>query len=257
MKKYFKVILSILLVITCLLSCIPALAKAQTPINLNSFSIVNIKNTNEGIKIKWEKCEEADYYSVYRKQDKNKYKFIDKTESLTYIDTTVKNGTKYSYIIRAYNDDNYLNCEKAKNLVYLITPAIDSIENIDDSSLSVKWTKNKKATSYQVVYSYYDDFSKYKTVASISDSKIIKKIANNKDVYIKMRSYVKIGKITYYSAWSKTINNKIYIMNTNTLKFHDSKCRYVKNIDQNNYSSHNSKKELIDWGYEPCKVCSP
>lgn len=53
-------------------------------------------------------------------------------------------------------------------------------------------------------------------------------------------------------------NAKDYVVNTNTGKFHRTNCRYVDTIaDHNRWDAHIERQELIDQGYEPCKVCKP
>lgn len=55
---------------------------------------------------------------------------------------------------------------------------------------------------------------------------------------------------------SSTTDN--YILNTNTKKFHTSDCRYVNSIKDKNKAYHTgSKEELINQGYDLCKVCNP
>lgn len=53
-------------------------------------------------------------------------------------------------------------------------------------------------------------------------------------------------------------NAKDYVVNTNTGKFHRPSCRHVNKIsDSNRWDVHTDRQELIDEGYEPCKVCNP
>lgn len=50
----------------------------------------------------------------------------------------------------------------------------------------------------------------------------------------------------------------IYILNTNTMKFHNKNCSSVKDIKPNNKEIFNGLKEwLIDNGFSPCGVCNP
>ena len=48
-----------------------------------------------------------------------------------------------------------------------------------------------------------------------------------------------------------------YIANTNTKKFHLSTCRSVKLMKAKNMYKSDNRKELIDSGYVPCKICRP
>lgn len=50
----------------------------------------------------------------------------------------------------------------------------------------------------------------------------------------------------------------VYILNTNTKKFHRADCSAVKQMkEQNKQEFKGTRDELISQGYEPCKKCSP
>ena len=52
------------------------------------------------------------------------------------------------------------------------------------------------------------------------------------------------------------VEGDAYVVNTNTGKFHQLTCRYVKTIhDENRFDSGNSFETLIALGFVPCKVC--
>lgn len=49
-----------------------------------------------------------------------------------------------------------------------------------------------------------------------------------------------------------------YVLNTNTLKFHNPGCSDAKRIKMTNRQSITcSREELIERGYQPCKKCNP
>lgn len=53
-------------------------------------------------------------------------------------------------------------------------------------------------------------------------------------------------------------NDKIYILNTNTMKFHNEDCASVKDTKSKNKETYNGTKTwLIDNGYSPCSRCNP
>ena len=77
-------------------------------------------------------------------------------------------------------------------------------------SFTVKWKKVGKTyiTGYQVKYSPYKDFkkSKIKTIKKYkTTSKKIKGLKAKKKYYVKVRTYVKKGKVKYYSSWSNVM----------------------------------------------------
>ena len=53
-------------------------------------------------------------------------------------------------------------------------------------------------------------------------------------------------------------NDTIYILNTNTMKFHSEDCSSIKDIKPKNKESYNGTKAwLIDNGYSSCGICNP
>ena len=49
-----------------------------------------------------------------------------------------------------------------------------------------------------------------------------------------------------------------YVLNTNTKKFHKPSCNSVsKMAEKNKQSFTGSREELIEMGYQPCKLCNP
>lgn len=48
-----------------------------------------------------------------------------------------------------------------------------------------------------------------------------------------------------------------YIGNTRTGKFHRDSCRYVQRMSERNMVYINSRKEAVENGYIPCRVCRP
>lgn len=48
-----------------------------------------------------------------------------------------------------------------------------------------------------------------------------------------------------------------YIGNSNSMKFHDSDCRYGLKVSDVNRVTFDSRSDAINSGYKPCKVCDP
>lgn len=71
------------------------------------------------------------------------------------------------------------------------------------------------------------------------------------------------NKSTKNSNSNKNTNNSSsttteYILNMNTHKFHTPSCRSVKQMSNSNKGVYKGKRQdLIDQGYEPCKICNP
>lgn len=58
-------------------------------------------------------------------------------------------------------------------------------------------------------------------------------------------------------SFTQERKESIYIGHKGTKKFHRPNCRFGKKISQKNRIIFNSRKEAIDQGHVPCKVCKP
>ena len=88
-------------------------------------------------------------------------------------------------------------------------PTLKTAKSTKAKQLTVKWSKVKGATGYQL---WYKTGSKTKTVKITKVStvkKVLKKLKTGKTYKVKVRSYIKSGKTLYYSNWSKVKKVKI------------------------------------------------
>ena len=72
------------------------------PQYLSAPKIMNILNTNKGIKVQWKKVNNAHGYRIQRKLGNSKWKDLKILKENQYTDKTVENGKKYQYKIYAY-----------------------------------------------------------------------------------------------------------------------------------------------------------
>lgn len=187
-------------------------AKGKTVLRLSNPS-VTVSNTASGVAVKWGKVTGANGYYVYRKTDSGKYSKIATIKSgstVSYTDTAVKskNGTTYTYTVRAYNGST-LSSYAGKKIVRLTAPTISSVTNSSGRTMTVKWNKNSSATGYQV---YYKTGSTVKTVTvkgSSSLSKTISGLTKGSTYTVYVRSYKTVSGVNYYSAWSGSKTVKI------------------------------------------------
>ena len=123
-------------------------AELRTP------KLVSVKNGNEYITFKWEKIAAADGYYVYRKKGNatswTKVKTITSPSTVSYVDTSVSSGTKYTYTVRAY-DGSDTSGRNATGLsrVYLSIPKMQTTDGTA-SSVKVCWEKVSGAKGYYV-----------------------------------------------------------------------------------------------------------
>lgn len=105
------------------------------------------------------------------------------------------------------------NYSSNKTLTFKINPKNTSIKSLVSAkkALTVKWNPIKtpmsksKITGYQVQYSLYKTFKSPKTVKvkGYSKSSVKLKLKSKKKYYARIRTYMTVGKKTYYSSWSK------------------------------------------------------
>ena len=119
-----------------------------------------IANTAQGIKITWGAVENAEKYVVYQRvynKSTKKYsswKAIKTTTETSYVDTSVKIGTGYSYAVRAVNGSVKSSYKATKGLTYNVTPTV-KLSNASNG-IKVTWTKAANATGYAVYSSTYN-----------------------------------------------------------------------------------------------------
>lgn len=78
---------------------------------------------------------------------------------------------------------------------------------------------------------------------------------NDRGAYSAVKSLV-YNPVTSNGGSSKT--GTTYVLNTKTHKFHYSSCKYVPEINYENKTYYNgTRQQVINMGYEPCKVCNP
>ncbi|MCD8054100.1 MAG: fibronectin type III domain-containing protein, partial [Lachnospiraceae bacterium] len=190
-----------------------ATKKVTVTVKLATPTISSLTNTTKGVQIKWGKVSGAKGYYIYRKTSSGSYKKVKTIKSgstVSYTDTAVKskNGTTYTYAVKAYSGSS-TSSYKGVKIVRLTTPSLSSVKNSSSKKLSVKWTKVSKVTGYQLQYSTSKSFSGSKTVTVSGTSKTISGLTKGKTYYVRLRTYKKVSGLNYYSAWSSTKKVKI------------------------------------------------
>ena len=170
-------------------------------------------NTGSGIKLSWNRVSEGSGYKVYRKTGNGSYSLIktienNKTTSFTDKSVKKKNGTKYTYMVRAYKGSGQNACS-GKVIYRLTAPAKPEVKNSKGKKITVKWKKNTSASGYQVKFV---NGSKSRT-KTFSGQKSVKKTVSGfqkgKTYKVYVRSYKKVSNKKYYSAWSAARSVKV------------------------------------------------
>ena len=79
--------------------------------------------------------------------------------------------------------------------------------------IKVSWKKNTKVNGYQIQYTTNKKFKSGIKNVTIKKNKttstVLKKLKKKKTYYVRIRTYKKDGKTTYYSKWSNVKKLKI------------------------------------------------
>ena len=167
-------------------------------------SAISVSNAASIINLKWNKVQGATGYVIMRSTNGGSYKALVTISSpsvVEYEDSSVSNGTTYSYKVVAKAGCVCKVTSEAKTMCYLKPVKITSITNPSSKALKVSWSSNTKAAGYQIKYSRDSSMAKYKTVKITNKAilnKTIKSLTKGKKYYVKVRAY----KSNYYSVYS-------------------------------------------------------
>lgn len=188
-----------------------AAASAVKTIYRLTSAISSAANATSGITVKWAKNSAATGYYVYRSVNGAAYtliKTITSNGTVSYTDTGAKtNGSKYQYKVVAYKTvggTTYKSAYSAVKTMYRLTSTISSAANAA-SGITVKWSKNAKATGYYVYRSVnggsYSKIATIKSYATVSYTDTKATTAGAKYQY-KVIAYKTVSGTNYNSASS-------------------------------------------------------
>lgn len=164
-------------------------------------TINGVGTTDTSIALTWGMVNGATGYSIYRKTatDKN-YTFCGDTTTLTYLDTKLKSGTGYQYLVYAYKLNNTFLGEASPVLDLSTNPAKVTLKcKAGDKKARLTWNAVSGATAYEIFTG--DEMSGYTLLTTITGSGA--------------GSYVEEGLITgvtysYYVVAKRDYNGVIY-----------------------------------------------
>ena len=119
----------------------------------------------------------------------------------------------YIYTVKAYNGDKVSKYSKTGLTIYrLITPTLSKPVSKAAGKMLVTWKQNKKAAGYQIQYARSADFQTQKLTKTVKPAKktsqTLTKLKNKKTYYVRIRSYMKVNGVNYFSAWSAVKKGK-------------------------------------------------
>ena len=181
--------------------------------DLSTPKLSKVENITSGVKVTWDKVEDAEYYSVYSKTGSGNWTRLGDTESTDFTDKTVKGGTQYTYTVRCVSRDGIINTSgfdsAGKTITFIATPKISSLKP-DANGIKVAWGKVAGAEQYRV---FVKIDGKWKVVGDTTATSLIastydnggKKVAlkNGTELTFTVRCLSGDGK-TYTSDYDKT-----------------------------------------------------
>ena len=113
---------------------------------------LSVSNTIASLTLKWNAVKGATGYEIYRAGTDGKYSKITTVTSTSYVDTSVKNNTQYSYRIKAYNAA----CASAFSTAASLKKTQISVSNLKadatGSKVQLSWTGGVTGAEGYVIY---------------------------------------------------------------------------------------------------------
>ncbi len=171
--------------------------------------ISDVRNVASGVQVSWDVPAYATGYKIYRATGSSstwkqvKHETSGKTAS--WVDTKVTNGIKYRYKVKALYGGEESPLTPEGHRYRVVRPAKFTAKSTKARKLTAAWSVNTKATGYQLCYATNESFSNSRTLnisGSSSKSKTITGLSRGKKYYVKVRACKKVGKESYFSAWS-------------------------------------------------------
>ena len=132
-----------------------ASSKSVTVYRLKAPTGVKLSASFDGLRLKWKKSTGASKYEIYRKVSGGKYKLIKTVgNKSSYTDTTVENGTKYTYKLKAYKakSASVASASATKTYVAVVSNLSADVQvNGDTTTVALTWDKNDAAAKYRII----------------------------------------------------------------------------------------------------------
>lgn len=165
-------------------------------------ALSSVTNSATGAKLTWSKAKNAVGYTIYRKVGSGKYAKLATVSgaTTTYTDTTVKNGTTYSYYLVARSVSGTAT-GKAKSIYRLNAVAKAIISESTTNSLTVEWSRNNYVTAYEIAVTDNGVTTSYVVTGKDSFTYTAAGLTSGTTATVKVRSYRLVNDKKVYSAW--------------------------------------------------------
>lgn len=172
---------------------------------------LSASNEGTGIRLTWAAVPGANGYLIYR--GSRLVRNLSGGSSRTWVDTGANsNGASYTFRVVARASTGTSRLSRSVKTWRVARAGLSSAKNSSKKKLKVKWSKNKKATGYQIQYATASNFSGAKSVwigKASTTSKTISGLRKGAYYYVRIRACKKAGGLTSYAAWSGTKKVKI------------------------------------------------
>lgn len=182
---------------------VTAINSALTQATMKAPKIKGVQVVQKGMKVTWNRVDGAESYVLYRNGKK-----VKELTATSYVDKKAKiNGKKYTYRVAARQQDVKSTDSVPKTGYFLEKNSIGNVLNGSKGSRSliITWSKNKKASGYQLQWSASKNFKAAKKLNVKQKTSVIaflNGLQANKTYYVRVRSYKKAGGKKYYGLWS-------------------------------------------------------
>lgn len=183
----------------------PVSPATPNKVTLAKTKLRSVSNIAGGIKVTWNKVNQAGGYYIYRKTGTSKtwqkIATIKKGSTVSYVDKKrLVNGTQYTYMVKAYKGSSVGTGTTLKT-IRLTVPAITSCTS-RSRAIILKWKKNPKVTGYEIRYTIGSSSKTIRVKNRAAVKSVIKNLKKGKTYTVRMRAYKTVSKKTYYSTWS-------------------------------------------------------
>ena len=192
--------------------------------------ITSVKNGADGILVEWTSVKGADKYYLYRKTGKSSWKKIKTTKKLKYYtDESVKNGKKYTYMVKAVDGKKVSQYYAGEKITCIGAPKLSSVKNYT-SSVKISWNKVSSADGYYVYRK--SGTGSWKQIAKVKGGSKVsytdKKVSCSKTYKYTVRAYD--GKVK--GCFNDTGKKTIFLKNPAKLKVETGDSGLVINFNK-------------------------
>lgn len=157
------------------------------------------------VTLSWNKVAGATKYRVYSYDESaKKYTKITDTTKTNYTISNLKDGTKYTYLVRAYDGSSWSNYTSSNNISALTFCAAPNVNaKSGNKSITLSWKSVKGALRYRI-YSFNKETGTYTKIADTTDLKYTISNLSNGTEYTYL---VKAHNGAYYNHYTRSKNN--------------------------------------------------